>query len=144
MISPHTPPGTEIVAVVDNVAAKGLPPLVKGRIYTVWKIIPTDDGFYGVVVREHGPGRFFETLPWWKFWKRPKRFYSCWALKAFRYLDKAASPEFYATKEPRRVEKKVGVLDHAMRGLRGYYAALVEESRPRAWAALRRAVEACR
>ena len=52
MISPHTKPGTEIVAIVDHAPDKGLPGLAKGRIYTVQAVIRTVEEDFGVVLRE--------------------------------------------------------------------------------------------
>ncbi len=63
MISPMTPPGTHIVAIVDLSPATGLPGVSKGALYTVASIHPSIDepNEFGVVLQEHGVGKTCAT-----------------------------------------------------------------------------------
>jgi hypothetical protein len=111
MISPHTPPGTEVVAVMGCAAPFGCPWLVKGWLYTVDHIERAPrPGEYGVVLVEHGV--FYpppERRPWWLSWLPPKRQPHGWRLEAFRYVDLAgldALLEAPAPKKRARVREK--------------------------------------
>jgi hypothetical protein len=77
MISPHTPPGTEVVAIVEYEANAGFPAVYFGQIYTVAKIVEMTAGqpeAFGCVKQEHGeveypnkPGFFFACrLSWFR------------------------------------------------------------------------------
>jgi hypothetical protein len=103
MISPHTPPGTEVVALLDIPPNLGRPALHRGRVYTVdciCEAVEWESERYGVVLREEGAGEYVAARPWWKFWASPERRETARRLRWFRKLDRAATPEFYEAKAP--------------------------------------------
>jgi len=76
MISPNTPPGTEVIALGNAPAVYGLKPLKKGRTYIIARIVKTTEG-WGVVVAGMPVGRFVTE------YHKVDVYYS---LRAFRYL----------------------------------------------------------
>lgn len=105
MISAMTSPGTEVVALRDAPPEKGLPGVARGGVYFVERIVEAADGeafSFCVVLVGHGLGAAAEPRPWWANW-RPK-IIDEWGYSPnlFRYLDRAASIEFYALSAPAR------------------------------------------
>jgi len=102
MISPHTKPGTEVVAIVTAGKMDGLPGVVKGCIYTVDEIFEANPGQgekFGLFVREHGAGERIEGRPWWRFWSKPDSITTGYRLSWFRYLDLAGLDALLDVKE---------------------------------------------
>jgi hypothetical protein len=95
MISPHTPPGTIVVAIVDVPALLGLPGVHKGRYYTVARMLPLSKEWAQktgrgacVELEGHGVGESYEPEPgFWRsffFWRQRHWAYP---ITAFRHLD---------------------------------------------------------
>lgn len=103
MISSFTPPGTEIVSIVDDPPENGLPGLTRGRIYVVEKILPTaayESERFGVVLHGHGIGTKIVRVTRLFGFKRVEERRTGYSLRNFRYLEKAATPEFYEAAAP--------------------------------------------
>lgn len=83
MISPDTPPGTEVVCVQAGPGRYGDGGLRRGAIYTVERIAPAIDGGYVVVLTEIPPWQTY-TPPW-------ELVGIGFELRRFRYLDLPAS-----------------------------------------------------
>ncbi len=83
MISPDTPPGTEVVCVEAGPGRYGDGGLRRGAIYTVERIAPAIDGGYVVVLSEIPPWQTY-TPPWGLVGIG-------FELRRFRYLDLPAS-----------------------------------------------------
>lgn len=79
MISPNTPPGTEVVCVEDGPGRFGDGGLRRGEIYTIERIAPAIDGGHVAVVREIPPWRTYAP-PWGLVGVG-------FELRRFRYLD---------------------------------------------------------
>lgn len=91
MISPHTPPGTEVICVWGGPGLGGLPGLKVGELYTVDRIVEADDEFgdkFGVVVVGHGIGRSASRRNWRNFWRSREREWA-YRLECFRYVELA-------------------------------------------------------
>jgi hypothetical protein len=83
MISPETPPGTEVVCVEAAPGRYGDGGLLRGSIYTVERIAPAIDGGHVVVLTEIPPWQTY-TPPWGLVGIG-------FELRRFRYLDLPAS-----------------------------------------------------
>jgi hypothetical protein len=79
MISPDTPPGTEVVCVEDGPGRYGDGGLQRGAIYTVERIASAIDGGHVVVLAEISPWRTYAP-PWGPVGVG-------FELRRFRYLD---------------------------------------------------------
>lgn len=79
MISPDTPPGTEVVCVEAGPGRYGDGGLRQGAIYTVERIAPAIDGGFVVVLTEIPPWETY-TPPWGLVGIG-------FELRRFRYLD---------------------------------------------------------
>lgn len=79
MISPDTPPGTEVVCVDDAPGPYGDGGLQRGAIYTVERIASAIDGGHVVVLAEIPPWRTYAP-PWGPVGVG-------FELRRFRYLD---------------------------------------------------------
>lgn len=91
MISPHTPPGADVIAVLPCPAMCGLPGLKVGELYTVDRIVESDeaDDRFGVVLIGHGVGRGVPPRSWRKLWRKPRERLWGYRLESFRYVDLA-------------------------------------------------------
>jgi hypothetical protein len=79
MISPDTPPGTEVVCVDAGPGRYGDGGLKRGAIYTVERIAPAIDGGHVVVLSE---------IPLWETYSPPWGLVGIgFELRRFRYLD---------------------------------------------------------
>ena len=83
MISPNTPPGTEVVCVEAGPGRFGDGGLRRGAIYTVERIAPAINGGHVVVLTEIPPWQTY-TPPWGLVGIG-------FELRRFRYLDLPAS-----------------------------------------------------
>lgn len=79
MISPDTPPGTDIVCLDDSAGRYGPSGLVRGRIYTVDRIRQGLHGEFVAILADLAPSISY-ALPWGKVTIG-------YALRRFRYLD---------------------------------------------------------
>lgn len=77
MISPNTPPGTEVVCIEDGPGRYGPVPIKKGEIYTVSQIV------MGI----HEPGAFLQEVPPIEGWDPARgKVTICFGLERFRPL----------------------------------------------------------
>jgi hypothetical protein len=95
MISPHTPPGTVVAAIVDIPAMLGLPGVHKGRYYTVARMLPLSKEWAQktgrsacVELEGHGVGESYEPPPnpWLRFFCL-RQCHWAYPVTAFRPLD---------------------------------------------------------
>jgi hypothetical protein len=101
MISPHTPPGTIVVAIVDVPAMLGLPGVHKGHYYAVSRMLPLSKEWAqktgevaGVELEGHGVGESYEPEP--GFWRRffcGRQRHWAYSITAFRHLDRGLLEE---------------------------------------------------
>lgn len=92
MISPKTPPGTDVVCVWGGPPDGGLPGLTAGDLYTVDRIVSgcgEDRDDFGVIIVGHGVGRTVTRGGWRSLWRRPQTQYWAYRLECFRYVDLA-------------------------------------------------------
>ncbi|GLI93706.1 hypothetical protein [Methylocystis echinoides] len=98
MISPETPPGTEVVCVEAGPGRYGDGGLRRGAIYTVERIAPAIDGGHVVVLTEIPPWQTY-TPPWGLVGIG-------FELRRFRYLDLPASLTALLEESPVELESE--------------------------------------
>jgi hypothetical protein len=98
MISPNTPPGTEVVCVEAGPGRFGDGGLRRGAIYTVERIAPAINGGHVVVLTEIPPWQTY-TPPWGLVGIG-------FELRRFRYLDLPASLTGLLDEAPKEVESE--------------------------------------
>jgi hypothetical protein len=96
MISPDTPPGTEIVCIDDSDGAYGPSRLCKGSVYTLKSIEQTLDHDFVAVLHEVPPGVAYDMA----FGKLNTGYLLC----RFRYLEIPRSLSSLLTEKVRELE----------------------------------------